>query len=131
MSDASVSSTEPTSMLFASNKIDGTKVKSRDGDNLGTVYSLMINKRSGMATYAVLSLGGFLGIGKSYYPLPFELISYDHVADGYVVGEQCARFQPGVCRSRIQLLWRRASRSDAGLRSSQQKPEPMDTGRMN
>ena len=85
MADTPVSSAEPTSMLFASNKIDGTKVKSRDGDNLGSVYSLMINKRSGLATYAVLSLGGFLGIGKSYYPLPFELISYDHVADGYVV----------------------------------------------
>jgi hypothetical protein len=80
-----VSTTEPTNLLLASNKVDGTKVSSRDGDGLGSVYSFMINKRTGGATYAVLSLGGFLGIGKSYYPLPFELLSYDHVADGYVV----------------------------------------------
>ncbi|TVV75170.1 PRC-barrel domain-containing protein [Sphingomonas solaris] len=76
---------EATSLLFASNKVDGTKVKSRDGDTLGSVYSLMINKRSGNTTYAVLSLGGFLGMGKSYYPLPFQLLTYDHVADGYIV----------------------------------------------
>lgn len=76
---------EPTSLLFASNRVDGTKVRSRDGDALGSVHSLMINKRTGQATYAVLSLGGFLGLGKSYYPLPFQLLSYDHIADGYVV----------------------------------------------
>jgi hypothetical protein len=83
-SDA-VSHAEATNLLLASNKVDGTKVSTRDGDALGTVYSLMIHKRTGVSTYAVLSLGGFLGIGKSYYPLPFELLSYDHVADGYVV----------------------------------------------
>ena len=77
--------TEPTNLLLASNKVDGTKVATRDGAAMGTVHSLMINKRTGGATYAVLSLGGFLGLGKSYYPLPFELLSYDHVADGYIV----------------------------------------------
>jgi hypothetical protein len=77
--------TEPTNLLLASNKVDGTKLATRDGDALGSVYSFMINKRTGQAVYAVLSLGGFLGIGKSYYPLPFELLSYNHVADGYVV----------------------------------------------
>ncbi|QJU60239.1 PRC-barrel domain-containing protein [Sphingomonas sp. AP4-R1] len=80
-----VTTTVPTNLLLASNKVDGTKISTRDGDALGTVYSFMINKRTGGATYAVLSLGGFLGIGKSYYPLPFELLAYDHVADGYVV----------------------------------------------
>lgn len=45
----------------------------------------MVNKRSGSVTHAVLSLGGFLGINKSYYPLPFELLSYQPVDDVYVV----------------------------------------------
>lgn len=76
---------QPTNLLLASNKVDGTKVAGRDGDTIGSVHSFMINKRTGQVNYAVLSLGGFLGIGKSYYPLPFELLSYDHVADGYIV----------------------------------------------
>jgi hypothetical protein len=79
------SDTVPTNLLLASNKVDGTKVTSRDGDALGSVHSFMINKRNGHVTYAVLSLGGFLGLGKSYYPIPFQMLSYDHVADGYIV----------------------------------------------
>jgi hypothetical protein len=74
-----------TNLLLASNKVDGTKLLSRDGDSLGSVHSFMFNKATGAAVYAVLSLGGFLGIGKSFYPLPFDLLSYDHAADSYVV----------------------------------------------
>ncbi|MDI1295114.1 MAG: PRC-barrel domain-containing protein [bacterium] len=87
MSDLQTNGTDvtPTNLLLASNKVDGTKVASRDGDAMGSVHSFMVNKRTGQATYAVLSLGGFLGLGKSYYPLPFALLSYDHVADGYIV----------------------------------------------
>ncbi|WP_156680396.1 PRC-barrel domain-containing protein [Sphingomonas profundi] len=85
MSDKPDSAIEPTNLLLASNKVDGTKVVTRDGASLGSVHSFMINKRTGQATYAVLSLGGFLGMGKSFYPLPFESLAYDHVADGYVV----------------------------------------------
>lgn len=63
----------------------GLKVRSRDGDNIGQVKAVMFDKRSGQATYAVLSLGGFLGLNKSYYPLPFSLLAYDSVDDGYTV----------------------------------------------
>lgn len=45
----------------------------------------MVNKRSGEVTYAVLSLGGFLGMNKSSYPVPFGLLSYDAVEDDYIV----------------------------------------------
>lgn len=81
----SPSTAAATNLLLASNKVDGTKLCTRDGEALGTVYSLMINKRTGGATYVVLSLGGFLGMGKSYYPLPFELLDYDSANDAYVV----------------------------------------------
>lgn len=61
------------------------KVESRDGDVTGSVYSFLVHKESGRATHAVLSLGGFLGVGKSYYPLPFHLLQFDPVRDRYVV----------------------------------------------
>jgi hypothetical protein len=41
----------------------------RDGDAPCSVHRFMIHKRTGGTTYAVHSLGGILGIGKSYYPL--------------------------------------------------------------
>jgi len=77
--------TEPTQLLIASNKTDAMKVRSRDGDSIGTVYSFMVNKRTGEVAYAVLSLGGFMGIGKSFYPLPFDLLAYEATGDEYRV----------------------------------------------
>ena len=76
---------EPTQLLISSNKADSMSVRSRDGDKLGYVHAFMVNKRTGQAMYAVLTIGGFLGMGKAYYPLPFSLLSFDPAADAYVV----------------------------------------------
>jgi uncharacterized protein YrrD len=53
-------STDETSALIASNKVEGTAVYNRAGEHLGKVYNFMVNKRSGQVEYAVLSFGGFL-----------------------------------------------------------------------
>lgn len=76
--------TDQTSLL-ANARTEGLKVRSRDGDSLGSVHAFMVDKRTGRSTYAVLSIGGFLGMNKSFYPLPFELLAYDATEDGYVV----------------------------------------------
>ena len=82
-------STDPTTtatqLLVQANVAHSLKVESRDGDQVGTVYALMVHKGSGRSTHAVLSLGGFLGMGKSFYPLPFALLQFDAVRDLYVV----------------------------------------------
>jgi sporulation protein YlmC with PRC-barrel domain len=76
---------DETSRLIASNKVEGTAVYSRQGDRLGTIYNFMVNKRSGHVEYAVMTFGGFLGIGQGYYPLPWQMLSYDKNKDGYRV----------------------------------------------
>lgn len=76
---------EPTLLLVQANLSGTMKVEGRDGDALGTVHAFMVHKGSGRATHAVLSLGGFLGMGKSFYPLPFDLLRFDTVRDQYVV----------------------------------------------
>ena len=76
---------EPTQLLCQSNKADAMAVKTRDGDKLGSIHAFMINKRSGHAVYAILTIGGFLGMGKAYYPLPFRLLSFEPTSDAYVV----------------------------------------------
>ena len=43
----------------------------------------MIDKRSGQVAYAVLSFGGFLGIGSDYYPIPWASLHYDTRLGGY------------------------------------------------
>lgn len=77
--------TDETDRLIASNKVEGTAVYNRQGDRLGTVYNFMVDKRSGQAEYAVMSFGGFLGMGESYHPLPWKVLTYDTNQGGYVV----------------------------------------------
>lgn len=77
--------TAPTQVLIQSSKADAMRVLSRDGDRIGHVHAYMLHKRSGRAAYAILSIGGFLGMGKAFYPLPFHLLDYDPVADDYRV----------------------------------------------
>ena len=72
-------------LLVQANAVHAPKVETRDGSGVGTVYSYMIHKGSGRVTHAVLSLGGFLGMGKSFYPVPWPLLQYDAVRDVYVV----------------------------------------------
>lgn len=76
---------EPTQLLCQSNKADDMPVKTRDGDKLGAIHAFMINKRTGQAVYAILTIGGFLGMGKAYYPIPFRLLAFEPTTDSYVV----------------------------------------------
>lgn len=66
-------------------KTSALKVRSRDGDNLGEIKALLVDRRSGQSTYAVLSLGGFLGFNKSFYPVPFGVLAYEPGSGDYVV----------------------------------------------
>ena len=71
--------------LISAERVNGTDVYNLAGDNLGSVEDIMIDKVSGRAIYAVMSFGGFLGIGEKYHPLPWSALKYDTVKSGYVV----------------------------------------------
>ena len=45
----------------------------------------MIDKPSGKVAYAILSFGGFLGMGTQYHPLPWSVLKYNANLGGYVV----------------------------------------------
>lgn len=77
--------TDETTELIASSKVEGTAVYGRDGEKLGHIHNFMVGKRSGRVAYAVLNFGGILGVGGSFYPLPWNQLDYDTERGGYVV----------------------------------------------
>jgi hypothetical protein len=77
--------TDETARLIASSKVEGTAVYNRQGEHLGSVYNFMVDKFTGQVAYAVMSFGGFLGIGEGYHPLPWKALTYDTRLGGYVV----------------------------------------------
>jgi len=78
--------TDETDRTIASDKVEGTVVFDAKDQKIGTIQSLMIDKYSGHVQYAVMSFGGFLGIGERYHPLPWSALRYDEKQGGYVVG---------------------------------------------
>ena len=54
---------------------------------------MMLSKSSGKAEYAILSFGGFLGIGQKYHPLPWSQFQYDMSLSNYVVKLDRAQLQ--------------------------------------
>lgn len=71
--------------LILSSRVVGTPVYNREGDRLGHVDDLSIEKVSGRTIYAIMSFGGFLGIGERFHPVPWSLLDYDVERDGFVV----------------------------------------------
>lgn len=77
--------TDETGTLISAAKVTGTNVYNRQGEKLGSVYDVMLNKLNGQVAYAIMSFGGFLGMGESYHPLPWRALTYNPGAGGYVV----------------------------------------------
>lgn len=75
--------TDETVSLIGSDKVQGTAVFGPDGDKIGSIERVMIEKRTGRVSYAVLSFGGFLGIGDDHYPLPWPSLKYNVELGGY------------------------------------------------
>jgi hypothetical protein len=75
-----------TGTLIGSDKVEGTAVYGADDTKIGSIERVMIDKKSGRVSYAVLSFGGFLGIGDDHYPLPWQSLKYDTNLGGYRTG---------------------------------------------
>lgn len=71
------------SNLTESDKESGKAVYGADNKKIGSIQKVMIDKASGETLYAVLSFGGFLGIGSDHYPVPWKVLRYDSELDGY------------------------------------------------
>ena len=100
---------DETDRLIASNKVEGTEVYNRQGEHLGEVYNFMVDKFSGQVAYAVMSFGGFLGIGERYHPLPWKVLDYDTSMGGYVVDLDKSRLEKAPSYGAGEDPWRKPS----------------------
>ena len=69
--------------VITSDRVNGTAVYGADDRHIGTIDHLVLDKVSGKITYAVMSFGGFLGLGQDFYPIPWGALHYDTSLGGY------------------------------------------------
>lgn len=65
--------------------IIGTDVINPKGENLGNIKEIVIDSVNGRVAYAVVSFGGFLGLGKKLFAIPFSAFDYNAINNQYVL----------------------------------------------
>ena len=71
--------------LILASRVLKTNVYNKAGDHIGHIDDLSIDRITGRTKYAIVSFGGFLGIGERFHPLPWSVLDFDPAQGGYVV----------------------------------------------
>jgi hypothetical protein len=88
--------------LIESDRVEGTAVYDPQGNHLGSIKRMMIEKIGGKVAYAVMSFGGFLGMGEDEHTIPWNKLDYDTSLGGYRtdITEEQLRGAPAFSRDR-------------------------------
>jgi len=100
----------------------GNDVYNLDNQDVGEIKEIMLDMRSGAVGYAVLSFGGFLGMGKKLFAVPWDALKLDtenkrftlHVTKGRL--EQAPGFDRGHWPNMADKSWAKGIRSYYGIR---------------
>ena len=67
----------PGPEVMAASSLEGESVINRHGETVGEIEEIMLDVASGRIAYAVLAVGGFLGIGEKYFAVPWRALELD------------------------------------------------------
>jgi PRC-barrel domain protein len=93
--------------LIGSDKVEGTNVYRSNGEKVGSIERVMLEKRSGKVAYAVMGFGGFLGLGDDHYPVPWERLTYNENLGGYEVNISDAELKGAPKYGNTEWDWNR------------------------
>src|SRR5688500_15819593 len=71
--------------VLSTTAVLGDVVVNRAGENLGKIEELMLDLEKGRVAYAILSLGGFLGMGEKLFAIPFEALKLDATREHFTL----------------------------------------------
>lgn len=75
----------PGPRLMGANTLDGNDVVNRQDEDLGDIKEIMLDMSNGRVAYAVLSHGGFLGMGNKLFAVPWSALTLDTVNKRFVL----------------------------------------------
>ncbi len=67
----------PGPMLMGAGTLIGNDVYNHKDEDLGDIKEIMLDTQSGKVIYAVLSFGGFLGMGEKLFAVPWNALTLD------------------------------------------------------
>lgn len=75
----------PGPRLMGANTLDGNDVYNKQNEDLGDIKEIMLDVPTGRVAYAVLSFGGFLGMGDKLFAVPWNALALDTVNKRFVL----------------------------------------------
>ena len=83
--------------VLSASTLIGDPVYNPDGEHLGKIEEIMLDYIGGRIAYAVLSFGGFLGIGDKLFAIPWEALDVDTVEKRFIldVDKETLKEAPG------------------------------------
>src|SRR5579863_4717699 len=67
----------PGPEVMGASTLSGDSVVDRNGESLGQIKEIMVDVPTGRVAYAVLSFGGFLGMGDKLFAVPWSALTLD------------------------------------------------------
>lgn len=83
----------PGPALMGSSSINGNDVYNRKDESLGNIKEIMLDMHTGRVGYAVLSFGGFLGMGDKLFAVPWSALTLDTVNKRFVLDVEKTRLE--------------------------------------
>ena len=83
----------PGPELMGADTLNGNDVYNQNGDDLGDIKEIMLDMRTGRVSYAVLSFGGFLGMGDKLFAVPWRALILDTVNKRFTLNVEKDRLE--------------------------------------
>ncbi|MGQ0594195.1 MAG: PRC-barrel domain-containing protein [Gammaproteobacteria bacterium] len=95
--DTEGDSSGPGPRIMAADTLEGNNVVNSEGETLGEIKHIMVDVPQGRVAYAVLSFGGFLGVGDKLFAIPWSALTLDADNHNFIldVPEQRLKDAPG------------------------------------
>lgn len=118
----------PGPEMMSAKTLVGNDVYNTEGEALGGIEDIMLDMRSGRVSYAVLSFGGFLGMGQKLFAVPWEALELDTSEKRFVLNVEKERLKdaPGFDKNHwpdmADQSWAREIHSYYGTTSPSSAP---------
>lgn len=101
----------PGPELMGANTLVGNDVYNHKDEDLGDIKEIMLDMRSGKVAYAVLSFGGFLGLGQKLFAVPWNALTLDTINKRFILNIEKERlssapgFNPDAWPDMADPIW--------------------------
>ena len=81
----------PGPEVMGADTLLGNDVYSQNDEDLGDIKEIMLDMRTGKVSYAVLSYGGFLGVGEKLFAVPWQALKLDTENKRFILNVDSAK----------------------------------------